>query len=68
MPPEREVLTVEYKVRFLAPAQGEKLVARGEVVTTAGRRLFVCKAEVFVMAGRESWPCAARSRRVPSHL
>jgi uncharacterized protein (TIGR00369 family) len=34
-PPDREVLTVEYKVNFLAPAHGEKLVARGEVVTAA---------------------------------
>jgi uncharacterized protein (TIGR00369 family) len=42
-PPDQEVLTVEYKVNFLAPAQGEKLVARGEVIT-AGRRLFICKA------------------------
>jgi uncharacterized protein (TIGR00369 family) len=29
-PPDREVLTVEYKVNFLAPAWGEKLVARGK--------------------------------------
>jgi uncharacterized protein (TIGR00369 family) len=28
-PPDREVLTVEYKVNFLAPARGEKLVALG---------------------------------------
>jgi uncharacterized protein (TIGR00369 family) len=28
-PPDREVLTVEYKVNFLAPTWGEKLVARG---------------------------------------
>ena len=41
-PPDREVLTVEYKVNFLDPARGERLVARGEVVTT-GRRLFVCR-------------------------
>ena len=57
-PPEREVLTVEYKVNFLAPAFGEKLVARGEVVT-AGRRLFVCKAEVSAVDGGEERPCAA---------
>src|SRR5918993_167921 len=44
-PPDREVLTVEYKVNFLAPAWGDRLVARGEVVS-AGRRLFVCRAEV----------------------
>lgn len=44
-PPDREVLTVEYKVNFLAPALGEKLVARGEVLS-AGGHLFVCRAEV----------------------
>jgi uncharacterized protein (TIGR00369 family) len=56
-PPDREVLTVEYKVNFLAPAYGEKLVARGEVVT-AGRRLFVCKAEVSAVDGGEERTCA----------
>lgn len=47
--PDREVLTVEYKVYILAPTYGEKSIARGEVVT-AGRRLFVCKAEVSAVA------------------
>ena len=56
-PPEREVLTVEYKVNFLAPARGEKLVARGEVVS-AGRRLFVCKAEVAAVKNGEERTCA----------
>ena len=56
-PPDREVLTVEYKVNFLAPAFGEKLVARGEVVT-AGRRLFVCKADVSAVSGDEERVCA----------
>ena len=56
-PPDREVLTVEYKVNFLAPAFGEKLVARGAVVT-AGRRLFVCKAEVSAVDGGEERVCA----------
>ena len=49
---------MEYKVNFLAPAFGEKLIARGEVVT-AGRRLFVCRAEVVVVDGREERVCAA---------
>ena len=57
-PPDREVLTVEYKVNFLAPALGERLVARGEVVT-AGRRLFVCRVEVSTVAGGEETLCAA---------
>ena len=58
-PPDREVLTVEYKVNFLAPAWGERLVARGEVIT-AGGRLFVCKAEVVAISAEgEETPCAA---------
>ena len=56
-PPDREVLTVEYKVNFLAPAVGEKLVARGEVLT-AGRRLFICRAEVAAVASGEERACA----------
>jgi uncharacterized protein (TIGR00369 family) len=56
-PPDREVLTVEYKINFLAPAPGEKLVARGEVVTT-GRRLFVCRSEVSAVADGEERACA----------
>ncbi len=56
-PPGREVLTVEYKVNFLAPAWGEKLVARGEVVS-AGRRLFVCRAEVAAVENGEERTCA----------
>lgn len=56
-PPDREVLTVEYKVNFLSPAWGEKLVARGEVLN-AGRRLFVCRAEVEVVDGDERRICA----------
>jgi len=56
-PPDREVLTVEYKVNFLAPAWGEKLVASGEVLS-AGRRLFVCRAEVEAVDGDARRTCA----------
>ena len=58
-PSDREVLTVEYKVNFLAPAWGERLVARGEAIT-AGSRLIVCKAEVVAISaeGEETY-CAA---------
>jgi acyl-coenzyme A thioesterase PaaI-like protein len=51
------------EVNFLAPAQGEKLVARGEVVT-AGRRLFVCRAEVFAVSGGERRACATSLQTV----
>lgn len=62
-PSDREVLTVEYKVNFLAPAWGERLVAHGEVVT-AGRRLFVCKAEVTAVTDGEDRPCAALQQTI----
>ena len=48
MPEGREVMTVEAKINLLAPARGEKLIARGEVVR-AGRRLTVVRAEVFAV-------------------
>lgn len=47
-PDGREVMTVEAKINLLAPARGEKLIARGEVVRT-GRRLTVVRADVFAL-------------------
>jgi uncharacterized protein (TIGR00369 family) len=46
MPADSEVLTVEYKVNFLAPATGEKFVAIGRVIKP-GRTLTVCAGEVW---------------------
>lgn len=58
MPAEAEVLTVEYKTNFLAPAAGELLIARGRVIR-AGRTLIVCEADgVVPLAGSEK--CVAR--------
>ncbi|WP_022704395.1 PaaI family thioesterase [Pseudorhodobacter ferrugineus] len=42
----REVMTVEAKINLLAPARGDHLIARGEVLR-AGRRLTVVRADVF---------------------
>jgi uncharacterized protein (TIGR00369 family) len=52
VPPDAEVLTVEYKVNFLAPAQGERFVARGRVVRS-GRTITVCSGEVVALTGTE---------------
>jgi len=46
MPPDSEVLSVEFKVNLLRPAVGEKFVARARVVKP-GKTLFVTQAEVF---------------------
>ncbi|HXB23478.1 MAG TPA: PaaI family thioesterase [Gemmatimonadaceae bacterium] len=52
MPPDREVLSVEFKVNLMAPAQGATFQARGRVVR-AGRTLTVCTGDLRV-AGSES--------------
>jgi len=48
MPEGREVMTAEAKINLLAPAHGDMLIARGEVVR-AGRRLTVVRADVFAL-------------------
>ncbi len=54
VPASASVLTVEYKMNLMAPADGDKLVARGTVVRS-GRTLIVTQAEVFaVKDGRET--------------
>ena len=45
MPASAAVLSVEFKVNFLSPADGEKLIARGRVIKP-GRTLTVCSGEV----------------------
>ena len=46
MPPDREVLSVEFKVNLLAPARGERFVAAARVIRP-GRTLTVCAADVW---------------------
>jgi uncharacterized protein (TIGR00369 family) len=46
MPPNSEVLSVEFKVNLLRPAKGETFLAVAEVVKT-GKTLTVVRADVF---------------------
>ncbi|CAM5765113.1 PaaI family thioesterase [Bosea minatitlanensis] len=46
MPAGRGVLTTEFKINLLAPAAGERIVARGKVVK-AGRTLTLAQTEVL---------------------
>jgi uncharacterized protein (TIGR00369 family) len=57
-PPDSEVLTVEYKVNFLAPAKGEKFVAIGRAIKP-GRTLTVCTGEVWAYDQSEAKQIAA---------
>jgi uncharacterized protein (TIGR00369 family) len=57
MPPDASVLTVEYKMNLLAPAEGEELIARARVVRS-GKTLKICMADVFARKGEVETHCA----------
>jgi uncharacterized protein (TIGR00369 family) len=57
MPADSSVLTVEYKINLVAPAEGDALVARGRVLRS-GKTLKICAADVFVVNGAEEILCA----------
>lgn len=60
-PADSSVLTVEFKISLLAPADGELLRAVGRVVKP-GRTLTVTEAEVFVVKNGSTKPCARLSQ------
>ena len=49
-PSGASVLTIEYKVNFLSPAQGERMLARGRVVRP-GRSVTVCSGDAAAIIG-----------------
>jgi len=57
MPADSSVLTVEYKMNLLAPADGEKLMARARVLRS-GKTLKICAADVYVLKGGGEIHCA----------
>ena len=52
MPAGRGVLTTEFKINLVAPAVGDRMIARGRVVK-AGRTLTLAQTEVFAERGGE---------------
>lgn len=50
LPLDASVLTTEFKINLIAPATGERLVARGEVVK-AGRTLTIVQTKVVAVTG-----------------
>ena len=57
MPDGASVLTIEYKVNFLSPARGQRMVARGRVVRP-GRTVTVCSGEVLAINDGAEKPVA----------
>lgn len=62
-PADTSVLTVEYKMNLVAPADGQRLVARGEVIKP-GRTLIVTKAEVFAIRDEKWTLCAVMQQTI----
>ena len=58
MPPGSEVLTVEFKASFMAPAVGDKFVARGEVLRP-GKTVTFCSGQMTAVKGKRRKVIAA---------
>ena len=67
-PANSEVVTVEYKINFLASCQGGELRATGRVVK-AGKRVIITSAEVTHLAedGRETACAVLQQTIMPVH-
>ncbi len=63
VPVDASVLTVEYKINMVAPATGDKLVARGRVLRP-GRTLIITTAEIFGVTGTEEKLCAIMQQTI----
>ena len=50
LPDTQEVVTAEIKINLLAPAKGDRLIARGRVIKP-GRRLMVVASDVYAETG-----------------
>ncbi len=62
-PADASVLTVEYKMNLVAPADGQRLVARGEVVRP-GRTLIVTRADVYAIRDEQWTLCAIMQQTI----
>lgn len=56
-PPGSSMLTVEYKINFLAPGQGERLIARG-YVEKSGRTLTIARSDIVSLRDGAEHQCA----------
>ena len=63
MAPKDGVLTVEYKLNLMAPADGDRLFARGHVLRP-GKTLTVTRAEVSVFKDGHETVCAAMQQTI----
>ncbi len=53
-----DILTVEIKINYLAPAGGDEIIARGEMIKS-GRTLTIVRSEIFAVDNAAETLCAA---------
>jgi acyl-coenzyme A thioesterase PaaI-like protein len=59
-----EVVTVSFTIKPIAPAAGDRLLARGRVLRTR-RTITVCQGEAPCAAAMRNWPrCERHEQRV----
>ena len=63
VPDGNDVLTLEYKINFLRPALGERIIAES-LVLRAGRNIIVTRVDVFSCEGTNRVHCAALQQSV----
>ena len=63
VPEGTSVLTVEYKINMVAPANGDKIVAKGSVLR-AGRTLLLTKADVYAVKDDTETLCAVMQQTI----
>jgi uncharacterized protein (TIGR00369 family) len=56
-PADSGVLTIEFKVNLIAPADGERAITVGEVIRS-GRTITVCRIDAFVEKAGKRTHCA----------
>ncbi|NND62230.1 MAG: PaaI family thioesterase [Flavobacteriaceae bacterium] len=67
MEEKASILTVEYKINLIAPAKGDKLIGKGQVVKS-GRTLSVCTSELFSVSKGVENLCAVSQSTLISLL
>lgn len=63
VPAGASVLSVEYKINMVAPADGQKLIARGRVIRP-GKTLIITTAEVFAVNDSQETLCALMQQTI----
>ena len=63
VPEGTSVLTVEYKINMVAPANGDKIIAKGSVLR-AGRTLILTKADVYAVKDGTETLCAVMQQTI----